>query len=668
EINAKGVILKAFEQYRLKTCIDYKPWTGEPNYISVFKGSGCFSSVGNRHVGKQRLSIGSNCDKIATIEHEFLHALGFWHEQSRSDRNDYVTIMWDRISAGKEHNFNMYNDTVSSSLNVAYDYNSMMHYSKTAFQNGTEPTIVTKIPHFSNVIGQRMEFSDSDLLKLHRLYNCSSSITFMEQCSFELENICGMIQGTADNADWQHVMNVPGKPLTDHTNMGKCKGTGYLMHFNTATGSVGDKALLESRILYPKRGFQCLQFFYYHSGNKDDELNIYVREYDEATPQGILRLVEKIIGPPKDYWQLHHVRLYVAKKFRVVFEGRKGALSSSGGFSIDDINLSETECPTHMWHIRNFTHLLAESLPGQSGKLYSPRFYSAEGYAFQIGLFLNGTTDNPGNLAIYLYLTSGANDDRLQWPCPWKQATMVLLDQHPDIRHRMSNQRSFTTDPTEKKTESGNTYFFWDNPQKVGKLVTDSDGTTYHRGPGRGTSSFLTHLRLMNRDFIKGDDVFFLLSFEDISRLLVSQPLPPTTLTPPTTVTTSQPNITIELCKTNICENDGICVVEQGKSVCRCAVGDDWWYTGDKCQSRGRSQDAVTTAVASSMSVFAAMLIITAVSVFCLKKKYNKQLKDKNQGMIMENVSIHKEHITEIVDFFGVGGCVCLDKKTQQPI
>lgn len=40
DINAKGVILKAFEQYRLKTCIDYKPWSGEKNYISVFKGGG----------------------------------------------------------------------------------------------------------------------------------------------------------------------------------------------------------------------------------------------------------------------------------------------------------------------------------------------------------------------------------------------------------------------------------------------------------------------------------------------------------------------------------------------------------------------------------------------------------------------------------------------------
>ncbi len=66
-----------------------------------------------------------------------------------------------------------YNETVSSSLGVPYDYGSVMHYSKTSFSKGSEPTIVTKIPEFLDVIGQRMEFSDSDLLKLNRLYNCS---------------------------------------------------------------------------------------------------------------------------------------------------------------------------------------------------------------------------------------------------------------------------------------------------------------------------------------------------------------------------------------------------------------------------------------------------------------------------------------------------------------
>ncbi|XP_050956869.1 hatching enzyme 1.2-like [Labeo rohita] len=40
EINAKGVILKAFEEFRLKTCIDFKPRCRERNYIFIFKDKG----------------------------------------------------------------------------------------------------------------------------------------------------------------------------------------------------------------------------------------------------------------------------------------------------------------------------------------------------------------------------------------------------------------------------------------------------------------------------------------------------------------------------------------------------------------------------------------------------------------------------------------------------
>lgn len=69
--------------------------------LSFYFNASCWSSVGNRQEGLQQLSIGANCDRIGTIQHEFLHALGFWHEQSRFDRDDYVSIMWDRIQPGQ---------------------------------------------------------------------------------------------------------------------------------------------------------------------------------------------------------------------------------------------------------------------------------------------------------------------------------------------------------------------------------------------------------------------------------------------------------------------------------------------------------------------------------------------------------------------------------------
>ncbi|XP_017686215.1 PREDICTED: meprin A subunit beta isoform X1 [Lepidothrix coronata] len=646
EMNAKGLILKAFEQYRLKTCIDFKPWEGEKNYISVFKGSGCWSYVGNNQVGLQQLSIGTNCDRIGTIQHEFLHALGFWHEQSRSDRDDYVTIVWDRIQSGREHNFNKYDDKTSDFLNVPYDYNSVMHYSKTAFRNGTESTIITNIPDFIDVIGQRMDFSDYDLQKLNRLYNCSSSLSFMDTCSFELENICGMIQSSDDNSDWQRLPQVPAGPNTDHTNMGECKDSGYFMHFNTSAGAEASTALLESRLFYPKRGFQCLQFYLYNSGHESDRLHILVREYTSAHPNGTLRFIEEIKGSPETYWQLHHVSLNVTSKFRVVFQGVRGSGLSNGGLSIDDINLSETQCPHHVWHIRNFTHLLNTGSAGEAGKIYSPPFYSSKGYAFQVGLYVNGTTDNPFNLGIYLYLISGANDDHLQWPCAWQQGTMILLDQHPDIRQRMSNQRSITIDPLQLSDSSSN--YFWDRPDKVGSLATFPNGTEFWRGPGLGTGSFLTHERLRSRNFIKDDGVYILLTMEDISHLLSTEPSVSPTVKPdsnPTPITkpgiNTEPMATEEpepegpfFCPNNPCENDGVCVMVDRAPVCRCPAGDGWWYMGEKCEKKGSAQENIIIAVSSTVAVFVVMLIVTITTAVCLKKKYRK-VKENRESLTL---------------------------------
>uniref|UniRef100_A0A4X2K581 Meprin A subunit n=1 Tax=Vombatus ursinus TaxID=29139 RepID=A0A4X2K581_VOMUR len=623
EINAKGVILNAFERYRLKTCIDFKPWEGEDNYISVFKGSGCYSSVGNRRRGKQTLSIGDNCDRIATVQHEFLHALGFWHEQSRSDRNDYVIIMEDRILEGTEHNFNIYNDKESDSLNVPYDYTSVMHYSKTAFQSGIEPTIVTRIPYFLDVIGQRMDFSDYDLEKLRKLYNCSSFLTFMDSCDFELENICGMIQNSEDNSDWQRVSWVPGGPDTDQSNLGKCKDSGFFMHFDTSSVKEGEKAILESRIFYPKREFQCLQFYHSSSSNKDDQLKIYVRQYTSENGNGSLTLVDEVKDESIGSWQLHYVPLAVTTKFRVVFEGTRGFGTSSGGLSIDDINLSETRCPHHVWKISNFTQL-----SNSNGVIVSPPFYSPLGYAYEVQLDVS----DQNNVGIYFSLISGANDEQLQWPCPWQQVTMTLLDQDPDIRRSMSNQRSLTTDPFQT-IGTDNKIFVWDKPSKIGETATFPNGTLYSRGPRYGTSVYITHQRMQSRDFVKGDNVYMLLTMEDISNLISTEPSPNPSKNP-VPPTNPQAN----LCANFVCQNDGICVIHNDKAECRCQSGKDWWYVGEKCETKGSTKDTIIVVVSSTAAVFAAMLIVTLVSVYCVKKKYSKRSNANASNMTLGNV------------------------------
>ena len=50
--------------------------------------------------GKQRLSLGNGCVYTGTIIHEFLHAIGFYHEQSRPDRDQYVRVIRQNIQGG----------------------------------------------------------------------------------------------------------------------------------------------------------------------------------------------------------------------------------------------------------------------------------------------------------------------------------------------------------------------------------------------------------------------------------------------------------------------------------------------------------------------------------------------------------------------------------------
>lgn len=66
---------------------------------------------------------------------------------------------------------------------------------------------------------------------------------------------------------------------------------GYFMYFNTSSGGKDEVALLESRILYPRRKQQCLQFFYKMTGSPADRLTVWVRR-DDGT--GNVRKLAKI--------------------------------------------------------------------------------------------------------------------------------------------------------------------------------------------------------------------------------------------------------------------------------------------------------------------------------------------------------------------------------------
>jgi len=65
------------------------------------------------------------------ITHELGHVLGLYHEQSRYDRDNFVTINWDKIPEMSRRNFELLAEDVMSNYGVPYDYKSIMHYGAT---------------------------------------------------------------------------------------------------------------------------------------------------------------------------------------------------------------------------------------------------------------------------------------------------------------------------------------------------------------------------------------------------------------------------------------------------------------------------------------------------------------------------------------------------------
>ena len=173
----------------MSTCIRFVTRTDQTDYISIVKQSGCWSWVGR--TGKsQELSLGTGCLQKGIIQHELIHALGFWHEQSRSDRDAFVRINFGNILEGQEGNFGRWD---TNNLNVPYDYTSVMHYAPKDFSKNSGDTIVPL--DASAQIGQRDGMSENDILKINKLYVCSkytnkavrsigNVLTMLVKCNF----------------------------------------------------------------------------------------------------------------------------------------------------------------------------------------------------------------------------------------------------------------------------------------------------------------------------------------------------------------------------------------------------------------------------------------------------------------------------------------------------
>ncbi|KAK6183202.1 hypothetical protein SNE40_010729 [Patella caerulea] len=187
-LKMKTTVMAAMKHWEDNTCIKFWQYTpevaeelGHHDRVLFQKGDGCTSSVGRSGGGVQITTIGTTCNIMGSAAHEIGHSLGYYHEQSRMDRDEHVTINFDNIVPAMVDNFRKYGDNVKSS--EPYDVGSIMHYGPTFLsRDGQSETISAKQRPLTGYMGQREALSFLDIKTANKVYRCDAKCENPPKC------------------------------------------------------------------------------------------------------------------------------------------------------------------------------------------------------------------------------------------------------------------------------------------------------------------------------------------------------------------------------------------------------------------------------------------------------------------------------------------------------
>ena len=154
--------------------VSFRQRTSEASWIRFVPHDSVCNSPAGRQGGGQTINLTVNtatttgcASTMGVVAHEILHSLGMWHEQSRCDRDSYITIDLTPVLARNHHNF----DKICSGATYVFAYNegSIMHYRTHAFSETGQQVIRSK-RGLDSQMGQRVGMAQSDISTINYIY------------------------------------------------------------------------------------------------------------------------------------------------------------------------------------------------------------------------------------------------------------------------------------------------------------------------------------------------------------------------------------------------------------------------------------------------------------------------------------------------------------------
>ncbi len=251
--------------------IQWVPQSTETDYVDFNLTASDTSGVGNSYIGRvgggpQQIWGAGNCT-VATLLHEMGHATGLWHEQSRPDRDSYVTVLYgNMINVLQYDSGQQFDDMQTLTL---YDWGSLMHYGAWGFTKNGAPTLES-IPA-GMVLSNNVGYSAGDIDGVRRLYGSAPTLVTIATNPPNLKVIVdGNTITTPQTFNWAlhstHTFDVPADAQTSNSvvyTFGRWNDNGAQSHTITVlpgNGELGFPAAKPAVTVYTANFIQLVPY------------------------------------------------------------------------------------------------------------------------------------------------------------------------------------------------------------------------------------------------------------------------------------------------------------------------------------------------------------------------------------------------------------------------